>query len=702
MTGPILLIGNPNSGKSTLFNALTGLNAKVANYPGITVEAKSGYLKRLGGEKVKIVDLPGTYSLIPASEEEELTVKALFGEIPELKDHSLLVVVIDATELRRGLYLYSQIIELGFKAIIVLSMVDQRPEIKQAKALSTLKHSLCSQIVCVSSFDQASITKLKSTIDGVLAGSLLPQVKELPLLDENLPESTKNKLAKASPNILLPMHARNSPQLIKNHNLYLYRLAKCQRLNKNESHIKHLHLSEQERELLDSILAEIPEQRFSRVDKWIKNLKSSINPVRARSDIIDKVLLHPFFGSVFLLLLFMGLLQGLFLLAQPLADILGEGLDIVGGFISSALPSGSMIHSLVTDGVITGLSSILSFLPLIALLFFFLAILEDSGYLARATYLLDASLKKTGLCGRSLVPMLSGFACAVPAIMATRTIGNKKERLITIMVTPFLTCSARLPVFALIVGALFSAYPPIFGLFNVGAVIFISMYALGIAATLLSAFALSKLIKSNESSSLAIELPPYRWPQPKLLLKRVLDRINLFIKDVGSVILASTVLIWALFHFEPFPPETLPTNTEQVEQVAPKNFEESYAGYIGKGMEPLLKPMGLDWQVGIGVLSSFLAREVFVSTMAVVYGLQDDGAENNTLKAAFKNNISPLSGFCLLIFFTLSMQCLSTLATTWRETGSVMWTLLQFSLMTVSAYLLSIATYGVGFLMGWA
>lgn len=693
MNGPILLIGNPNSGKSTLFNALTGLHAKVANYPGITVEAKVGEITRLGGERISIVDLPGTYSLIPASEEEELTVKALFGDIARLKNHSLIVVVIDSTELRRGLYLYSQLIELGFKAIIALTMVDQRPELKETHALNVLKKSVCSYVIPVSSFDQASITRLKTTIDGILAGSLTPQIKEQPLLCAPLSPALKDKLALSGPSLsYLPEHAKNSADLIRNHNIVLYRLAKCARLGRSEDDISHLNLTAHDRTELDSLLAEIPEQRFQRVDSWIKDLNSSFKGVRDKSDIIDKVLLHPVAGSLFLIALFVALLQGLFLVAQPLGDSLENGLAYLGKMVNDVLPAQSMLQSLVMDGIFAGVSSILSFLPLIALLFLFLAILEDTGYLARATYLLDATLKRTGLCGRSLVPMLSGFACAVPAIMATRTIGNRKERLITILVTPFLTCSARLPVFGLIVGALFSAYPPFFGFLDRGALIFLAMYALGLIASLVSAYILSKIIKSDHSPSLAIELPPYRWPHPGLLLKRVIERLHLFIRDVGSVILASTILIWGLFHFEPYRPAV--AAGEVVEIPTSKNFEHSYAGVIGKSLEPLVKPMGLDWQVSIGILASFLAREVFVSTMAVVYGMQSE--EDPNLKNAFKKNISPLSGFCLLIFFTLSMQCVSTLATTHRETGSLVWTLLQFVMMTGSAYLLAMFTYLVG------
>lgn len=700
MNGPILLLGNQNAGKSTLFNALTGLNAKVANYPGVTVEAKVGEIVRMRGERVSVVDLPGTYSLIPASEEEELTVKAVFGQIPELAHHRLIVVVIDATELRRGLYLYSQVIELGFKAIIALSMVDQQPLLADQLNVSMLQKAVGTYVVPVCASDKASIGRLKTTIDGILAGALRPQIREQPLLFAGLSEALQEKLAKLDENLphLLPEQAQNSADLIRNHNIFLYRLARGSRLRLTNEHIEHLNLSLEDQNELDRLIVLIPEQRFHRVDSWLKDLNKGPDTSRTKSDFVDKFVLHPVFGTVFLVLLFVSLLQGMFLLAQPMADLMADALNAAGQAVGSLMPVDSMLRSLVVEGIFEGVGSIVAFLPLIALLFLFVGMLEDSGYLARATYLLDASLKRFGLCGRSLTPMLSGFACAVPAILATRTIGNRKVRLITILVTPFLTCSARLPVFGLIVGALFSAYPPLLGVIDVGALMFLAMYVLGLVASLLAASILAKLLRSHDTQNLSIELPPYRWPSVATNIKRVLDRIYLFIRDVGSVIFASTILVWSLFHFEPYSPPS----SETTEVISSPKIENSYAHLIGKSMEPLLAPMGLDWQASVGILASFLAREVFVSTMAVVYGLQPDAEAGHGLKNAFKSHVSPLSGLCLLIFFTLSMQCVSTMAVTRRETGSMLWTLLQFSMMTGSAYLLSVATYFVGSMCGWA
>lgn len=703
MSEPILLLGNQNAGKSTLFNALTDLNTRVANYPGVTVEARVGQITRFVGEKVQVIDLPGTYSLLPASEEEELTVKVLLGEIKQIEKHSLVVVVIDCTELRRGLYLYSQVIELGFKAIIALSMVDQRSQGWSRSTIATLQKNLGALVIPVSAKDQKSIEKLSTTLDGILSGSLQPLIKEQPLLGKALPKNLLEKLKKGASSIVnLPCQVQQSADLVANHNIFLYGLAKRWRLNKNMKDLDHLQLDEAEYKLLDHLLTEIPEERFRRVDRWLHGVKLEKVSIRAKSDILDKILLEPVLGTLFLLILFVGMMQSLFSIAEPLADAMGDKVSELRMFVSSLLPNDSMVKSLITDGIIEGLGSILTFIPLIALLFIFLSLLEDSGYLARATFLLDKALKRAGLCGRSLIPMLSGFACAVPAIMAARTIGNRKERLITILVTPFLTCSARLPVYGLIIGALFSAYPPLFGFFNVGALMFLSMYALGILASLVAAKLLSKVLKADASPTLAIELPPYRWPHPWSILRRVADRIYLFIRDVGSVILASTIIVWALFKFEPYPHP----HQDMVQEVAIENqhkdqLAHTYAGKIGQAIEPMIKPMGLDWQAGIGILASFLAREVFVSTMAVVYGLESADEDDVSLRAAFKNHISPLSGFCLLIFFTLSMQCVSTMATTKRETGSWLWPLLQFVMMTGSGLALATLVHKIGSFWGW-
>lgn len=692
--GPILLVGNPNVGKSTLFNALTGLNAKVANYPGITVEAKVGRIKRFSGQDLTIVDLPGTYSLIPASNDEELTSRALLNDIDALKHPSLIVVVISASELRRGLYLYSQVIELGLKAIIAVTMVDLVENRLNKANLHILQRALGTHVIPVNVDDKASLSTLKNTFDGIMAKSLTPKIKEQPLLFIDLPKSLQEKLSNDEAcRHELHENAQKSPDLISNHNIFLYSLKKRGLLEQSIGNLEALELNADDEALLDELIAKLPEERFFRVDTWLKDLGPRKERFKAVSDVIDKFLLHPFLGCAFALCLFGFTLQALFLLAEPLADYVEQGIGALGVWVSHLLPLGELTRSLVSEGIFQGIGSVLAFLPLIALLFCFLSILEDSGYLARTSVLLDSLLQKVGLCGRSLMPMLSGFACAVPAIMATRTIGGKKERLITILVTPFLTCSARLPVFALIVGALFSSYPPIFGIFDTGAFLFMAMYALGFVASILSAFCLAKILGDKQPASrLNIELPPYRFPRPSSVIKKVYDRVAVFIKDVGTLILASTILVWALFKLE-----VSPIHYPAEERASrPVTLEQTYAGAMGKTIEPLLLPLGLDWQIGVGIIASFLAREVFVSTMAVVYGLEGQNESDESLKSAFKNHISPLSGLCLLIFFTLSMQCVSTLSAVRRETGSWIWPSVQFSFMTLLAYALAALTYFIG------
>lgn len=688
MPAPILLIGNQNAGKTSLFNTLTGLKSRVANYPGVTTEACVGEIRRFTGESVEVIDLPGTYSLIPASDEEELTVKVLLGMIKSLKNYSLIVVVIDCQELRRGLYLYAQIMELGFKAIIALSMADQKTLLWQKQAVSLLKQHCSSIVVPISINDAASIAKLTHTIDGILAGSFYPQIPKLPLWHHHFKPNLLTKLSLMTPLLTLPKHIKNSPDLLFNFNIFSYNLAKKHRLALTEQSLTHLHLTEQEANELDSFINDIPEKRFQAIDKWLKELKDDYQDKRVISDAIDKVVLHPFLGTTLLLVLIFLMMQSLFTLAKPLADILTLGVEHIALNVGNILPKASLLHSLLVDGIFLGLGSIVAFMPLIALLFLFLSLLEDSGYLARATYLLDNTMKKWGLCGRSLMPMLSSFACAVPAILASRTIPSYKKRLITVMVLPFLICSARLPVFGLIIASLFSSYPPLWGFFDVGGILFIAMYVLSLVVSLFFAFILAKILRVNQEDSLAIELPPYRWPNPINVIKKIADRLYLFMRDVGGIILAATIIIWALLHL----PSDILKDGDINTVLITTDHEHSLAGKMGKAIEPLLSPLGLDWRIGVGIIASFLAREVFISTMSVVYGF-DHQEDMIGLKNSFSEHISLASGLSLLVFFALSMQCVSTLAATHRETGSWLWPMMQFIMMTGSGYLLSYLTY---------
>lgn len=683
----VLLLGNPNAGKTTVFNAMTGLNAKVANYPGITVEARTGFFKRFNDEKVVLVDLPGTYSLFPCAEDEELTIKAFLGLIEEINEYRLIVLVIDSGQLRRGLYLYSQVIELGYKAIIALTMADENVAFQDDSLIKELKKILGTYVVAINSKDKTGLNTLKVTIDGILSGSLKWELNELPILYDNMPKDLEKILLikKISP-VDFIVNSPKSDAVIINRQIYLYGLMRRGRFKEQLGSIKDLPLSLERQQVLDDVISHWPEKRFNRVDNWIKLIDWKIVDKKKSKFNVDKLLLNPVMGTLFAGVLFFFLVESLFLLAKPLAEFLSDSFQALGALSLGFLPHGSLTKSLWQDGIVQGLGSILSFLPLIALLFMLLAVMEDSGYLARATFLFHKLLSSFGLCGRSLVPMLSGFACAVPAIMATRTIGSHKERLITILTLPFLTCSARLPVFGLIIGSTFSSYPKIFGFLDVGALLFLAMYLLGIFMTLISSFLLSKFFSPQRAEmAMTIELPPYRWPDAKSIFIRVWERVWLFLRDVGSIILASTILTWGLFNLGSH-------------GLVGGQIENSFAGILGKTLSPIFAPLGFDWQITLGILASFLAREVFISTVAIAYGFGQEGFD---LEQSLRAHLSPLSALSLLIFFTLSMQCISTLATTKRETRSLFWPTMQFIFMSCSAYFISLITYCVGQFLGY-
>lgn len=685
MSPTVLLLGNPNCGKSTLFNALTGLDAKVANYPGITVDAKFGFFTSISKQKINIVDLPGTYSLIPASEEELVSTNALLGNIEDLK-HDLVAVVIDIHQLRRGLYLYWQVIELGFKAMIILNMADDVSKTKRDQIENLIKNATHTQVIVLELEQEKTIIKLKNMISAILSGSLLTTIKDFPLLHKDLDLSLQSKLLQID---LKPFefskHAYKSDDIIKNISLFL--------LNWHQKGIykpKHFFdnslFNKQEQEILEQKIINLPQKRFAIVDNILKDLQPDDFALRSWSDKLDSWFLSPIYGPLLLVLIFFTFIQATFFLAQPICDVIEESISHLATFVSLMLPENLLIRSLLMDGIFAGLGTLLSFIPLLGFLFIFLTILEESGYMARATVLLDHHLKKWGLCGKSVAPLLSSFACAIPSIIACKTINSKKERLITILIIPFITCSARLPVFALITSALFSDYPLLFGFINIAALVFVSMYIIGIIFALSASLLLNKILKNTESLALSIELPVFRIPRIKTVYQKVYERINRFIKDVGGVILASTIIMWALFNVS--------ISYENNHYAFDKASEQknSVAAFIGHKIEPAVSLMGADWKLGIGILASFLAREVFVSSIAVAYGVN----EENNLQKVFKQHVSLASGLSLLLFFTLSLQCISTVIVTKNETKSLSLALLQFATLTLLAYLVSVLVYQCG------
>lgn len=620
----VALIGNPNVGKSALFNALTGLHAKVANHPGITVDVKKGFLRNCDN-KYEIRDLPGTYSLCPQSEDEALTLSYIKNPA------DLFVFVADTNHLDQNLYLLAELKKLDLPIVVALTFMDQQENSIDCEVLST---RLELPVVGVSS-------KNKTGIDALIA--------------EIYTHSAEKK-----PRKLIFEYSKTSI-----------------------------------------------DDAYAQVDGWLAGIYHPTNKWREISDKIDKFALHPIVGPALLFAIFFILVSALFSWSEPLIGLVESLNTQIARIVESVLPSGTLFSSLMVHGVIEGVGSVLVFLPLIGILFLFLGLLEDSGYMARATFLLDQLLSKIGLPSKSFAPLVSGFACAVPAIMATRNIESKRDRIVTILVAPFMTCSARLPVYALLIALVFSGMPPLLGFIPVGPIILFFLYALGVVTTLLAALVFRKTLFSGPISPLVLELPPYRIPQAKPLFSMILDRSKTFLKEAGSIILAITILIWALFTF---PQQSIQPNLTQAEQ-ASYQMENSYAGSIGKAIEPIIEPLGFDWKIGISLLASFAAREVFVSTMGVIYGLGGDADENSqSLRNALLNDINrnrgtstytPLVALTLMIFFALAMQCMSTLAITKKETKTWRWPVLQFSYMTILAYVCSFSFFQIGQLLGF-
>lgn len=619
----ILLLGNPNSGKSVLFHQLTGLYAKVANYPGVTVEVTEGNWHIAEGLDVKLVDLPGMYSVLPYSEDEQLAF-AVLKEACSQRQCAVLLVL-DATRLERSLYLLVQLQRMGFKPVVALNMMDEAQK----------------------------------------KGFLI----DIPLLEERLglrvvPVSAIHKQGLQALSLALKDHLQNqTPALIE---------WQCQ---------------------------DAPEHTYKQVEQWLQGAYDCPVESNQNTNRLDDILLHPFFGFASFFGVLLLAFQALFRVSEPMVLWIESFVGWLQRMVNNGI-SHSLLRSLLADGIVMGVGNILAFVPLIAVLFFLLGILEDSGYLARASLLLDRSLSRIGLCGRSFVPLLSGFACAVPAIVATRTIPSTQSRLLTILITPLMACSARLPVYGLLISAFFVSYKPFLGVFQIGAVLLLLMYTLGVVIAIAMALLFRRLLFRHSVPALILELPPYRVPKLASVCQNVWLRVRLFLKEAGTTLLAMSIVLWALLSFP---------RTSEDPQI---QLQNSYAGHLGKWMEPALAPLGFDWKIGVGLVASFAAREVFVSTMGVIYGLGTQQEETSpTLREALLLDrnwqtgqpvYTPLVALSLMVFFTLAMQCTSTLAVTKRETKSWRWPLFQLGYMTLLAYLGSLLVFQVGTALGFA
>jgi|CXWL01.1.fsa_nt_gi ferrous iron transport protein B len=715
----VLLAGNPNSGKTTLFNRLTGSRAKVANYPGVTVSPFAGTLRLEGLGQVDVLDLPGTYSLSARSPDEQIAVDALLGQG---RRADAVVVVSDASALARNLYLALQVLETGVPTIIAMTMVDEARSTGLALDTVRLAERLGVDIVeIVASTGEGHERLLKA-----LAAALAPGAAHQPRVQTPLAHEVEEDLAPiaaAVTSTLAPRSDAEARALV----LWAALSVGDDELPRVPGAVREavaLARSRAERRGADLDLA-IVESRYRLIDRVLDGVCGPV-PVNARTERIDAVLTHPVAGLVVFVIVMLTVFQALFSGAEPAVALIESAVGAVQGWIAATLPEGPLA-SLLSQGIVAGVGNVVVFVPQIALLFLFIGFLEDSGYLARVAFVIDRVMGGVGLHGKAFVPMLSGFACAIPAVMATRTIESRKDRLITMLALPFTSCSARLPIYLLVVATVFNGEAPVLGVLSVGALVLLSMYSLSVVAALSAAAVLRRTVLKAPRPTLILELPPYRRPLFRNLAVNVGQQVRSFLVEAGTVILSLTIILWVLLSYPRLAETTETFVARQAEAAATLSGEaletrraelasaeagqrlrESVAGRLGHVLEPALEPLGFDWRIGIGILGAFAAREVFVSTLGIVFDIADADESNESLREALKHAtwpdgrrlLTPLSGVCLMVFFVLACQCMSTLGVVARESRSWKWPVFLFTYMTVLAYVVTLILYQTGHALG--
>lgn len=657
----VALVGNPNSGKSTLFNSMTGLHQKTGNYAGVTVDKHYGSYKHKNQE-FKVTDLPGTYSLYPKSLDEEVACRALLS-VDEKID--VVVIVADASNLKRHLLLATQLIDLKMPCVLALNMIDEAAKNNTVIYYEELEKLIDIPVIPINSRSKEGIQELKEAITR----------------------------AKISDTVFYNFEKQK--QLFPQIDSYQTLIQLALDTKKEQPH------AIKEFELNDNL------HRFSKINYMVaKCIKQPEKLNKNLTQKLDTFFTHKIFGFAFFFLVLFVIFQFIFYVAEYPMTWIEEGFAYLMNTVAVSLPKGQL-SDLLVNGVLAGISGIVVFVPQIALLFFFIAILEDTGYMARASFILDKVMRKFGLNGKSVIPMISSVACAVPSIMSTRTITNWKDRMITILVTPLISCSARLPVYTLLISMMFAKDKSI-GILNYQGLVLMGMYLLGFGAALLAALILKHVLKTTEKSYFIMELPVYRKPQWQTVAMLVFDKVKVFLFDAGKIILAISIVLWFLTShapgdaFEKLESNAVAANLQEADLNAQK-LEASYAGILGKKMEPVIKPLGFDWKIGIALITSFAAREVFVGTMATIYS-SGDSENTETLREkliAEKNFETQLpaysSAVCwsLMIFYVFAMQCMSTLATTYRETKHWKWPAIQLVFMTGLAYLSSLLVYNI-------
>ncbi|TPG32337.1 ferrous iron transport protein B [Flavobacterium pectinovorum] len=688
----VALIGNPNTGKTSVFNQLTGLNQQVGNYPGITVEKKMGFCKLPHNIKANILDLPGTYSLNASSMDESVVIELLLNKNDKLYP-DVAVVVTDVENLKRNLLIYTQIKDLEIPTILVINMSDRMESKGITLDIPYLEEKLKTKIALVSSRKGLGIDELKELI---VSYKTIPHE---PCLNASVIDAEYfKKLQHAFPNQLLYKLWLVITQDVNFLNLERNEIRST--FTKSHSELKRL----QQKETI---------KRYQFINDVLKQGlqvdESMAKDIRAK---LDRVLTHKVWGYVIFLAILFLIFQSIFSWSTIPMDFIDSTFASLSSWTAQELPSG-ILTDLLSQGIIPGIGGVIIFIPQIAFLFLFISILEESGYMSRVVFLMDKIMRKFGLSGKSVVPLISGTACAIPAIMATRNIENWKERLITILVTPFTTCSARLPVYTIII-SLVIPDERLFGILNMQGLALMLLYLLGFGTAILSAYILNKILKISSKTYFVVEMPSYKMPLFKNVGINVVEKTKAFVVGAGKIILAISVILWFLASFGPgenfneaetivkerFADKSL-TEVEFDNEVASQKLENSYIGIMGRVIEPAIAPLGYDWKIGIAIISSFAAREVFVGTLATIYSVGNSDNEA-TIKSKMQEEINPqtgqkifnfASGISLLLFYAFAMQCASTLAITKKETNTWKWPALQLVLMSGLAYVVALLAY---------
>lgn len=721
----VLLVGNANAGKTTVFNALTGARAHVTNYPGVTVTRSSRRLEMPDGHPVELVDLPGTYSLTAQAPDEQVAVDSVHGRHGARPD--AVIVVVDAGALERGLYLTLQIVETGVPVVVALNMLDEAASAGVDFDVARLGQWLGATVIPTVASRGEGIDRLRDAVGAIVKRAPLTNTvwegfsetvqKDVSVIEESLNGTTFGAT---------PASRRSWA---------VWSLLSLEKDDATESGMPDSVL-----EAVSAVRARASDANRS-VDqellgaryRWIETVVNDARTVvgsdtRTWTDRLDSILTHRVWGMLAFAAVMAFLFEALFTWSEPFIGAI-EGLTAsLQGAMTVVLPPGP-VRDLMANGVIAGVGNVVVFVPQIAMLFLFIAALEDVGYLARVAYVIDRLMGRVGLHGRAFVPMLSGFACAIPAVMATRTIESRRDRLITMLTLPMISCSARLPVYALVTAVVFSSDERVLGVLSVGAIVLFSMYALSVVATLGAAAVLRRTVLRGPRLPLVLELPPYRVPVWRNVVLATWQRVKKFLVDAGTIILTMTIILWALLSYPKSSTLEAQYDAERAAvaagvsepgeraaqlsvidgQEAGEQIQYSLAGRVGRGIEPVLEPLGFDWRIGVGILGAFAAREVFVSTLGIVFGIEEADEDSPSLRSSLQAAeradgsplMTPLAGISLMVFFVLACQCMSTIVVVRKESGTWRWPLFMLAYMSVLAYGASLVVYQGGSLLGW-